>query len=101
VIGLDPISTVPKGGTTQRPKLTQLSLFGGQNHFGPSKDFATKIIPKLCRNWRAHKISETMQNKQAWYFIGQNSYFSGNPQNQALGIGGKPLMCMGVPSWFL
>jgi hypothetical protein len=76
--------------------MTQLSLFGGQNHFGLSKDFATKTIPKLfCRNWRPHKLCETMQNKQAWYFVGQNSYFSGNPQNQALGIGGKPLMCMG------
>jgi len=60
VIGLDPISTVPKGGTTQRPKMTQLSLFGGQNHLapqkivppislGPSKDFATKITWPLKR----------------------------------------------------
>jgi hypothetical protein len=40
--------------------------------------------------WGPHKLYETMHNKQAWYFVGQNYYFSGNPQ--------KP--SKGVPSWF-
>jgi hypothetical protein len=63
--------------------MTQLSLFGGQNHLAPQKILPPKIIPKLWRNWRPHKAYETMQNKQACYFVGQNYYFSGNPQSQA------------------
>lgn len=54
----------------------------------PQKILTPKSIPKLWRNWRPHKLYETMQNKQAWYFVGQNYYFSGNPQSQA-GLGAK------------
>ncbi len=49
-----------------------LKRFCHQNHLAPQKILPPKSIPKLWRNWRPHKLHETMQNKQAWYFVGQN-----------------------------
>ncbi len=91
MIGLDPISTAPKGGDHPEAKHDSAEFVWRPKSLGPSKDFATKINPKIMAKF-GDPISYMKQCRISRHgiLLAKIIIFSGNPQ--------KP--SKGVPSWF-